>query len=251
MKGRVLSLMLAAFLGSVSVSSAQEYRIEVERPGVEAHRVMIAPVLGIRGPLLGSRTLAAVAVGDLLASRFEWGSARSSGPATGVEVDLRLVGSVGLSAMGLYLGADDVALLTEVNDRVVSEMLLGGPEVWVAAAGLSVRLLDEFPFAPAGYLVVGPALIRQDYSGSVFDVTGLERRVDSPGMWLGYRALFPIGMSDTALSVVLEDVVPFWSRDGEFDRLQQAADLTEASTSIGLRGATHLPMLRIGVAFRM
>lgn len=235
-----VALALVGILGANHSAAAQ---------GVNDYRVMFTPIIGVRGAVQSGGDRVGVAVGDLVASRFEWGSKAGGGIAVGGEIDIRFLGPLGVAGMGLYLGADDIRYLTEVNRRVVSEGFWRGPEVAVVAAGLSIEL-PGLAEGPAGFLMFGPALVRQDYSGSVFNVSSLDPAVDSYGAWIGYRGLFETGVPWAAFSLTVEDIVPFWDRSEEGARLRSVLG-SEIPFDGGLGGAGHLPMARIGIAIQL
>lgn len=231
---------------------------------VSRTRLSVTPLLGVRGSLLTDHATPIIVRGALASSAILLEPQRGSSAIAGAEADLRLAGRVGITGALLYSNADPLVLTTRHDSHLVSQVRLNGPSVWLARAGVSYQLpelnremaewLAEEGATPAGYLMVGPALIRQDFRNSSFDLPALQSRVDSWAVHVGYRAVFPLGTPNLALQAVLEDYVPFWNRQGEQRRIEHILGLEPGDSHVMTAdfgyNRSHVPMLTVGLALR-
>jgi hypothetical protein len=249
---RASSLALLVLLALPALSRAQER--------VPPARLTVAPVFGIRQSLLRSQRTTVVVPSALLPAVVEVDPDREAGGVAGVEADLRLLGPIGLSAGALYSDGDPFGILLQADEGVLAQLSVAGPTVWFYHADLSFRLPDvkvdaEGPAPraiPAGYLVFGAALVRQDFEGTALSLPG-EDVAEHRGLHVGYRAQFPVGVPRLALQASVEDYVVVWDRALERARLQRAVELqTGRVLSAGSAfGRTHIPMLNVGLALRL
>lgn len=219
-------------------------------------RLSITPLVGLRTPLLTARTTPVIVAGSLIPAAVSLQPQRGAGATAGAEVDLYLGGRAGVTGAFLYTNPDPIVLTTQPVQNIVSQLRINGPSVWFARAGVSYRLPEaewiEGTVLPAGYLMVGPALVRQDFTGSALRLGGEDDTLDSWAVHLGYRALFPIGSPNFAIQVTLEDYVPFWNRAGEEERLERILTFepgTVVSADFGY-DRPHILMLNVGLALR-
>lgn len=224
-------------------------------------RLTLAPVLGIRTPLsLDQRTTVVVP------SRFapvvvDLASDRGNGGVAGVEADLRLIGPVGIAGGVLYSADDPFGVLLESEGRVLAQVSVKGPSVWFAHADLSLRLPDvevdeRWPtprVLPAGYLLAGPAWIRQDFEGSALALAPSDVE-ESWGVHLAYRAQFPIGSPHVVIQASIEDYIPFWNRSRAQARIGRVIDELQTGSVLGTQmvyNRTHVVMFNVGLALRL
>lgn len=231
-------------------------------PGLPSARLTITPLLGVRASLIANGTTTVVVPGGggpgddiVFPVVVDFEREREAGALTGLEADLRIAGRVGVAGAVLYTNADPLLVTREVGSGVVTQLRVDGPSVWLARLGLSYRLPElegkrGAPF-PAGFLLVGPAAVRQDYWGTLLEL-GDEPTVDSWAVHFGYRGQFPIGVSGLAFQLSVEDYVPLWNRRGERVRVERLLDLEPGTvlTSDLRYGATHIPVFQTGIAFR-
>lgn len=250
---RVLAAVVVALLSGVP-ARAQEAEPRPAR--VEDARLSVTPLVGVRSALLSGRTTPVIVAGALRSTAVRLEPERGAGGVGGVEVELRLAGRLGATGALLFSNPDPFLLTTQAESRTVTQLRVSGPSLRVARAGLSYRLPDvdaEYAHVlPAGYLLVGPARVRQDFRESVLELPG-EEPLDSWAVHLGYRALFPIGSPRLLLQASLEDYVPFWNRRRERERVERILSLepgTVLSADLGY-DRHHVLMLHLGLALRL
>ena len=247
---RAVFLALLGTLALVRPTSAQER--------IHPARLTIAPVLGIRAPLARDQRTTVV-IPSLLPVVVDLGPDRGSGEVAGLEADLRLAGPIGVSAGFLYSAGDPFGVLLQGEEGVLAQISADGPTLWFLHADVSFRLPDirvekewRAPrIIPAGYLVAGPARVRQDYGGSLLALSKDDVE-ESWAIHVAYRAQLPLGLRHLVLQASVEDYVPFWDRTHERARLGRLIDLQAdrvLSTQVAYN-RTHIPMLNVGLALR-
>lgn len=251
-RSRILLGVLVLSLSTALSARAQER--------VPQARLTLAPVLGIRTPLSLDQRTTVVVPSRRAPAVIDLSSDRSTGGVAGVEADLRLIGPVGVAGGVLYSAHDPFGVLLQSEGRILTQFSVQGPSVWFAHADLSVRLPDakvdeQWPtprVLPAGYLLAGPAWIRQDFEGSALALSPNDVE-ESWGVHLAYRAQFPIGNPNLVVQASLEDYIPFWNRSRAQARI---ARVIEAQTGSVLTtqlpyNRTHVVMINLGLALRL
>lgn len=201
-------LALAALVAYPALASAQE------SPALPHARVSITPFVGARVPFRMDRTLVFSAPGEEERMVFVAEDERGGGAAVGGEVDVRVWGPLGVSGSVLYSGAANryVTFLDEEDE--VQQQIWAGPSVTFARVSVSYRLPDPDPdrrrFHPAGFLMAGPAVVREQFS-DVSDLTGVrDEAVNNFAIAVGVKAVQAIA-PNVAFQLGFEDYITPWN----------------------------------------
>lgn len=171
-------------------------------------RFSITPYVGVRVPF----TTGDVVLVDGDDNVYLLAYQRGGGPMVGLDVTARIAGPVHFIAGGAYtVGREDVVRLADAAGDSLDERRLDGPAIWLARAGVQVRLADPTPdnrrFHPSALITVAPAMVFTSWgddglpgdNGTAFALN------------LGADAAARIGRSDRwSFSVGLHDYIAFW-----------------------------------------
>lgn len=219
-------------------------------------RLNITPFVGGRSPFVDNRQATLILPGLVpLVISFQ---GQGGGGVAGAEMDLRLFGPVGVAGAFAFTNPDDLLVITQASEQALAQFEVDGPRVWFARAGISYRLPEPPPATrghhPAAYISVGPALVRQDYRGSVFALPEGDNQVDSWAVNIAFKAAQRLGSPHVALHLGVEDYVTFWNPDElERRRIERFLDL-QPGTVLNADfdyDRTHVVLLHIGLAFRL
>jgi hypothetical protein len=140
-----------------------------------------------------------------------------------------------------------------VNARLTTKNSL-----WFARAGLSIRLPEPSPdtraHRPAAYLMLGPALVREQYGDGPFALPDQDDRLDSWALHMGAGAVVPVGMRGLFVLLAAENYATLWNpNDAEMARVERAMQLQPGTLLNASLGAnrTHLLMFSLGLSFRV
>lgn len=221
-------------------------------------RISITPLIGWRVPIAQDRREALVVPGRLSPLAVELQTRHTGNGIAGLEAELRLFGPVGIAGALAYSNPDNRILVAETPQGALTQVAFRGASLWFARAGLSFRLPEPVPdrrdYRPAAFLVVGPALVREDYGDASLALPDGRDRIDSWALHMGVMALFPIGAPGVYLRLGVENYATFWNpHDAERRRVEQAMQLQPGTLLNASLGAnrTHVVMASFGLSLRL
>lgn len=252
--------LLAGFLllATPVASDAQLFPDEDHILSVSRARLSVTPFLGVRAPLVSNRRAAVVVTGRAHPTVVVFDAQQDGGGVAGLEAELRLVGPFAVAGALGFTNPDDMVTTIRSEGGVVTQTVLQGPSVWFARADLSYELPapnpDVRPYRPAAYLMLGPALLREDYGDGILSLGNDDDTIDNWAMHVGIKALMPMGSRGAVLYLSFEDYATFWNpRDDDQQRLERLLSLepgTVLSTGFDYN-TTHVLMLNVGLALRL
>jgi hypothetical protein len=162
---------------------------------------------------------------------------------------------VGIVGGVVYTNPDELGVLAALGGDVITRLQVDGPSVWFAKLGISYRLPEPDPddrrFHPAAYLTAGPALVRQQFDGGLFDDG---ETVQSWGANIGAKAVQALGTPNVALYLSVEDYITFWNTDAVqlriLERLRAIEPGALLAADLGYDRA-HVLMLNLGLSLRL
>lgn len=214
-------------------------------------RLSVTPFVGVRIPTIvrGTETVVAGEETSVLEVREQ----RAGGPATGLQVEVAALPFLSVIGAVAYSRAGDIDFHA-IREEGITEGTMGGPEVWFAKAGISVRLPEPQPdhrrYRSVAFLTVAPALIRESedwwrlFPGEQTDA------VNNWGISLGAEALTAI-RPNLALHIGLEDYVTFWNTAERRRRHERylAEQGTPAQASFSYN-PSNVFLARVGITLR-
>jgi hypothetical protein len=189
-------------------------------------------------------------------SVYRLNETRGGGAALGLNLEARVRGPLNLVGGFGYTAADQDVLSIEDENGSGGSIVVDGPRVFFAKAGLQYRLPDPVPdnrrFHPAAFVTVAPAVVITDfpaYGGFDDDVNGSATHF---ALNLGVDALTRIGSRGLALSIGFEDYITFWNQ-GRMRRRDEAflGDVFETPVVVDYDSRlSNVLILRLGGSWR-
>jgi hypothetical protein len=220
----------------------------------------ITPYFGLRSPLVSDRQATVVLPGRHPIAVDLTGERRGGGIA-GAEAELRF-GPIGFVASLAASNPDPILVTSETPTGAISQVSTDGASVFFARAAISYRFAEPADedamrkYRPAAYIAIGPAIVREDYSGDGLLSLGDDDDdiVDNWALAISLKGIQPLGTRHVALHFGLEDYVTFWNtHDAEQRRLERFLDL-QPGTVLDANfdyDETHILIVHIGLSFRL
>jgi hypothetical protein len=233
---------------------------EREPPTVHNAVLSITPYFGLRSPLVSDRQATVVLPGRHPIAVDLTGERRGGGIA-GAEAELRF-GPIGFVASLAASNPDHVLVTSETPSGAISQVSTDGASVYLARAAISYRFAEPHDedgmrkYRPAAYIAVGPAIVREDYSGDGLLSLGDDDDdiVDNWALAVSLKGIQPLGSRHVALHFGIEDYITFWNTDdAERARLERFLDL-QPGTVLDANfnyDETHIFLVHIGLSFRL
>jgi hypothetical protein len=229
-----------------------------EVQSVRVGRLGITPLLGVRAPLVSQRRATVIVPGGFSPLVVVFDGRGGDGGTVGAEVDLRLVGPVGVAAALTFSNPDEVLTTVRHGEGTISQNVLKGPTVAFARLNLIYELRAPHPedrnYRPAAFVMIGPAVAREDYGHGMLALSDGADRVDNPALHVGIKALMPFGSPSLVLHLSAENYATFWNpRDQERRRVERLLELQPGTaTSTGFDyNTTHVFMFNVGLSLRL
>jgi hypothetical protein len=252
-------LLLSLSLPTPALGQVQVPDAELDTPEhVPRARLSITPFIGWRAPIAQDRREAVIVPGALVPLAVELETRHVGSGVAGLEAELRLFGPVALAGAVAYSNPDNRILSAETPAGTFTQVSIRGPAVWFGRAGLSLRLPEPVPdarrYRPAGFVMFGPALVREDYGQTTLALPDSPDRVDNWALHMGARGVFPVGARGVYLLLSFENFATFWDpEDPERARIERAMELQPGTLLNASLGAnrTHLLMASFGLSLRL
>jgi len=259
---RIVAAVLASLvttLGAHGVAEGQQPGVDAPVPqAVPDGRLNITPFFGWRPPAAQDRRETVIVPGVLLPLAVDIETRPGGVGTAGLEAELRLMERVGVTGALAFSNAENRVLTAETPGGNFTQVSLRGPSLWFARAGLSIRLPEPVPdqraSRSAAYLMLGPAVVREEYGDGVLALPGRGDRQDNWAMHFGIKGIVPIGMPGVFVHLSAENYATFWNpRDAERARVERAMQLQPGTLLNASLGAnrTHLFMGNVGVSIRI
>jgi hypothetical protein len=256
--GTVLSVGLADRIEGQEIEGQEITRDGREILTVRQARVAVTPLLGVRAPLVNQRRAVVVVPGALAPVVVVFDGRGGDGGTIGAEVELRLLGPVGLAGALTFSNPDEIVTTIRTPEGLITHGTLRGPSVVFARGNLLYELpaprRDTRAYRPAAHFMIGPALVREDYGHGLLALFDDDDRVDNFALHAGVKALMPFGSEHLLLHLSVENYATFWNpRDQERRRVERLLDLQPgAATSMGFDyNTTHVLMFNLGLSLRL
>jgi hypothetical protein len=186
---------------------------------------------------------------------------RRGGGIGGAEAELRLFGPIGVVASLAASNPDQILVTSQTSTGAIAQVSTDGASVFFARAAISYRFAEPRDdgmrkYRPAAFIAIGPAIVREDYSGDGLLSLGDDDDdiVDNWALAISLKGIQPLGTPRVALHFGLEDYVTFWNtRDAEQRRLERFLDL-QPGTVLNANfdyDETHILLVHIGLSFRL
>lgn len=220
----------------------------------------ITPYFGLRSPLVSDRQATVVLPGRNPIAVDLTGERRGGGIA-GAEAELRF-GPIGFVASLAASNPDHVLVTSETPSGAISQVTTDGASVYFARAAISYRFAEPSDedgmrrYRPAAFIAIGPAVVREDYSGDGLLSLGDDDDdiVDNWALAISLKGIQPLGSRHVALHFGIEDYVTFWNTDdAEQRRLERFLDL-QPGTVLNANfdyDETHIFLVHLGLSFRL
>jgi hypothetical protein len=242
---RLSVLALAGLLALPAAAAAQDPLPPGQLPPA---RFSVTPFVGMRVPY--STGNAYLFTGD--GRSFVINEDRGGGALAGVEGEARVRGPLSVLGSLAYSNAGDYDIRLTSGEGEQIPLIGDTPDTWMAKLAVAYRLPEPRPdnrrFHPAGFLSVGPSLVRTNWADSDLDGSGDNHW----GLNLGVHTATTLGTPRLALNLGIEDYLTFWDTErlaaheatlyGDFFEDTAAVDFDYSSS--------NLVMLRLGLSFR-
>jgi hypothetical protein len=189
-------------------------------------RVNITPVVGYRLPYSARVEATVFTDTHAISSRFD--EERGGGYLTGGEAEIRIAGPVSIFGTVIYAEPAE----NRVVESGMAPQDFSGPTVWLASAGLVIRLPEpvpdyrRFPFVTS--LQIAPGLVREIPRRTRLApdhplyVPSPWETIDHMALNAGFRVITLLGTPRLALQFGVNDFVTFWNANAVSQQLERA-----------------------------
>lgn len=239
---RYLIFVFLLSLLAPAVGEAQESTL------LPQSRLSITPIFGYRVGHTLKGQLAVSGEGLIDPVFFDVEETRGGASTFGVQIDVRTLGPLSVTGSLVRSNPGTVAI------PFFDEQQRPAPEVWLAKAGLSLRLPDPTPdsrsFHPAAFVTVAPAVVRETFDPWLPSTQ--TETVDHFALSVGGEVVTALGIRGVALQLGVEDYITFrnMTRREDIESRNLSREFDEALVADFIYDPTHLIMLRAGLSFR-
>ncbi len=251
MRGRLLAL--AGLLALPTLAAAQ-----VRDPGrpvgqLPDARFAITPFVALRVPYATGDQYVFTDAGPAYLVSEE----RGGGAVAGAEVEMRARGPLSVLGSLAYGSNGEHQIVVTSEEGEVIPLRADGPETFMAKLALAYRLPEPRPdnrrFRPAGFLSVGPSLVRMDYDADDEFGGSWTEPINHWGLNFGIHTATTLGSPRVALHFGLEDFLTFWDTErlSERDAVIFGSVLGDESARVDFNySASNIILLRAGISLR-
>lgn len=242
---RLSVLALSGLLALPAAAAAQDPLPPGQLPPA---RFSVTPFVGMRVPYTTGN--AYLFTGDGRA--FSIDEDRGGGALAGVEAEARVRGPLSLLGSVAYSNAGDYLITLTSGEGERIPLIADTPDMWMGKLAVAYRLPEPRPdnrrFHPAGFVSVGPSLVRTSWSDSDLG----DGANNHWGVNFGVHTATTLGTPRLALNLGIEDYLTFWDTErlAEHDAILYGRHFEDQAAVDFDYSSSNLIMLRAGLSFR-